>query len=200
MHQKRLPMPEPMDSAIDLYWIPLGAGGHFVHFNGTVFEAITAFAQRRERAELYHAALVVTTADSRFVIEMTPIPDARGADRGGVLEGRWARGGRRACGSSATRSDAGRTGSSRTSGSQSQALFGSATMRAALGGCSTSCPRSLLLCGVATRCTLTTCGTRTPWCPGCSRVPVLTWLTSNPRRAGEQQGGNRALQRRAGRA
>ena len=94
MHQKRLPMPEPTDSAIDLYWIPLGAGGHFVHFNGTVFEAITAFAQRRERAELYHAAIVVTTADSRFVIEMTPIPDARGADRGVVLEGpvgaRWA--------------------------------------------------------------------------------------------------------------
>jgi hypothetical protein len=94
VHQNRLPMPEPTVSAIDLYWIPLGAGAHFVHFNGTVFEAITAFAQRRERAELYHAALVITTADSRFVIEMTPIPDARGADRGVVLEGpvgaRWA--------------------------------------------------------------------------------------------------------------
>jgi hypothetical protein len=76
VHQNRLPMPEPTD------------------FNGTVFESITAFAQRRDRAELYHAALVVTTTGSRFVVEMTPIPDARAADRGVVLEGpvgaRWA--------------------------------------------------------------------------------------------------------------
>jgi len=87
-------MPEKSVGVIDLYWIPLGAGGHFVHFNGTVFEAITAVAQRRERSELYHAALIVTTAESPFAIEMTPIPDARGADRGVVLEGpvgsRWA--------------------------------------------------------------------------------------------------------------
>jgi hypothetical protein len=29
-------------SAIDLYWLPLGAGGHSVRLNGLVFEAIAA--------------------------------------------------------------------------------------------------------------------------------------------------------------
>jgi hypothetical protein len=29
-------------AAVDLYWIPLGAGGHSVRFNGRVFEAIEA--------------------------------------------------------------------------------------------------------------------------------------------------------------
>lgn len=31
---------------IDLYWFPLGAGGHFVRLNGRIYEAVKA---RRER-------------------------------------------------------------------------------------------------------------------------------------------------------
>jgi hypothetical protein len=46
-------------AAVDLYWIPLGAGGHSVRFNGRVFEAIEAVRQHRRRCDLYHAALVV---------------------------------------------------------------------------------------------------------------------------------------------
>ena len=46
-------------AAVDLYWIPLGAGGHSVRFNGRVFEAIAAARQHRRRCDLYHVALVV---------------------------------------------------------------------------------------------------------------------------------------------
>jgi hypothetical protein len=76
-----------VSSSVDLYWIPLGAGGHVVGWNGRVYEAINAFAQRRPRAALYHAALEVTVPDGRYSIEVTPIPDRRGFERGVVAEG-----------------------------------------------------------------------------------------------------------------
>jgi hypothetical protein len=37
-------------AAADLYWIPLGAGGHSVRFNGRVYEAIAAFLAERTAA------------------------------------------------------------------------------------------------------------------------------------------------------
>jgi hypothetical protein len=73
--------------AIDLYWLPLGAGGHSVRLNGRVYEALVATMQRRRRYDLYHSALEVTTPDGKFVIEMAPIPDRDGAERGVVAEG-----------------------------------------------------------------------------------------------------------------
>src|SRR5450759_1179100 len=42
---------------IDLYWLPLGAGGNFVRFNGYVYEAIKASLDRRPVCDLYHSAL-----------------------------------------------------------------------------------------------------------------------------------------------
>jgi hypothetical protein len=30
------------DTGVDLYWLPLGAGGHSVRLNGRIFEAATA--------------------------------------------------------------------------------------------------------------------------------------------------------------
>jgi hypothetical protein len=78
----------PAAGAIDLYWIPLGAGGHVVRHNGRAYEAIAALIGRRPRRDLYHAALEVTGTDGRYAIEMTPIPDRRGpADRGVTVEG-----------------------------------------------------------------------------------------------------------------
>jgi hypothetical protein len=81
-------------AAVDLYWLPLGAGGRFVALNGRVYEAAAARAQRRRPCDLYHSALEVRVDSERFVIEMTPIPDASGALRGVVAEGpvgaRWA--------------------------------------------------------------------------------------------------------------
>jgi hypothetical protein len=69
-------------AAVDLYWIPLGAGGHSVRFNGRVFEAIEAGRQHRQRCDLYHSALVVELDDERYTIEVAPSPDADEASRG----------------------------------------------------------------------------------------------------------------------
>ena len=81
---------EPSDGpdGIDLYWLPLGAGGHFVRLNGHVYEALMAFRERRPRFDLYHSALVVYVPEGRFVIETAwPIPDDEPASRGVALEG-----------------------------------------------------------------------------------------------------------------
>ena len=73
-------------SAIDLYWLPLGAGGHSVRLNGLVFEAIAARLQHRGRADLYHSALEVHIPEGRFVIEQAPAWGTSG-ERGVVAEG-----------------------------------------------------------------------------------------------------------------
>jgi hypothetical protein len=76
-----------MESAVDLYWLPLGAGGRSVRWNGRVYEAVVARLGRREPRDLYHSGLEVHAPEGRFVIEMTPIRDGGGADRGVVAEG-----------------------------------------------------------------------------------------------------------------
>jgi hypothetical protein len=77
----------PEGASVDLYWLPLGAGGHFVRLNGRVFEAAAARAARRPACDLYHSALEVRVAAARFVIEQAPVRDARGEQRGVVAEG-----------------------------------------------------------------------------------------------------------------
>lgn len=73
---------------VDVYWIPLGAGGSsVVRSNGIVYEAAVALAERRARRDLYHSALVVDVPEGRYVVEMTPVPDRLGAARGVVAEG-----------------------------------------------------------------------------------------------------------------
>jgi hypothetical protein len=75
-------------ASVDLYWLPLGAGGHFVRLNGRVYEAIQAYRERRRALDLYHSALEVCVPEGRFVIETAwPIPDAEPASRGVALEG-----------------------------------------------------------------------------------------------------------------
>jgi len=73
--------------AIDLYWIPLGAGAHVVRISGAAFEACSAFVQRRPRCALYHSALEVTAPSGRYVIEQAPVVDTDGGTRGVVAEG-----------------------------------------------------------------------------------------------------------------
>jgi hypothetical protein len=81
-------------AAVDLYWLPLGAGGHFVRFNGRVYEALAARRDRRPVCDLYHSALQVEVAEGRFVIEQAPVHGWSGEQRGVVAEGavgsRWA--------------------------------------------------------------------------------------------------------------
>jgi hypothetical protein len=74
-------------AAVDLYWIPLGAGQHVVKLSGRLFEAIGARVQRRAPCDLYHSALVVAGPQGRFVIEQTPASDAHGERRGVVVQG-----------------------------------------------------------------------------------------------------------------
>ena len=73
--------------AVEVYWLPLGAGGHVVGWNGRVYERLCAWRDRRVPQDLYHAALQVWSGGTSTVIEMAPVwgvPDAR---RGVVGEG-----------------------------------------------------------------------------------------------------------------
>ncbi len=74
-------------AAIDLYWLPLGAGGRVVRWNGRAYEALAAARDRRTAQSLYHSALVVTHRGSRYAIEMGPVWNVAAADRGVVCEG-----------------------------------------------------------------------------------------------------------------
>jgi hypothetical protein len=73
-------------TGIDLYWLPLGAGGHSVRVNGKVFEAVAAWLGHRGRRDLYHSALQVYVPEGRFVIEQAPAW-GDGPERGVVAEG-----------------------------------------------------------------------------------------------------------------
>jgi len=75
-------------AGVDLYWLPLGAGGHFVRLNGRVFEAAAAWLEKRPPRDLYHSGLAVRVPEGEFVIEMAwPIPAGDTALRGVVAEG-----------------------------------------------------------------------------------------------------------------
>jgi hypothetical protein len=75
-------------AAVDLYWLPLGAGGHFVRMNGRIYEALSAWRGKRPRRDLYHSALIVTMPAGTFVIEQAwPIPSGDKKQRGVVAEG-----------------------------------------------------------------------------------------------------------------
>lgn len=81
-------------ATIDLYWIPLGAGGTgFVRLNGRIYERITAGLKHRRPLALYHTALQVEVPEGRFVLEtMWPSPDGDTASRGVVVQGPvWSR-------------------------------------------------------------------------------------------------------------
>ena len=82
------------EPGVDLYWLPLGAGGHSVRLNGRIFEAVAARLERRAPCDLYHSALEVRVPEGRFVIEQAPAGGRNGGERGVVAEGavgcRWA--------------------------------------------------------------------------------------------------------------
>lgn len=84
---------ESFAAGVDLYWLPLGAGGHSVRLNGRVFEAVVSRLERRSACDLYHSALVVCVPEGRFVIEQAPAWRST-VERGVVSEGavgsRWA--------------------------------------------------------------------------------------------------------------
>lgn len=75
------------DTGVNLYWIPLGAGGVIVRWNGMIYEALVARRRHRAPQPLYHSALEVYLDGQRHVIEMAPVWNLRIPDRGVVAEG-----------------------------------------------------------------------------------------------------------------
>ncbi|KRF34464.1 hypothetical protein ASG94_15475 [Nocardioides sp. Soil805] len=80
-------MEDARDAWVDLYWLPLGAGGRVVRWNGRVYERITARRQRRAPADLYHCGLMVRLGRVTHCIEMGPVWNVPDVQRGVVLEG-----------------------------------------------------------------------------------------------------------------
>ncbi len=74
---------------VDLLWMPLGAGGHFVRLNGRAFEAVAARREGRRAQPLFHSALEVEVDGETTVVEMAPVPRRGGppAERGVVAGG-----------------------------------------------------------------------------------------------------------------
>ena len=75
-------------SAVVLWWLPVGAGGHVVRHTSWWWELLDAHRAHRPRQPLFHAALEVSVAGHRHVIEMAPNwGGPPGVDRGVVLTG-----------------------------------------------------------------------------------------------------------------
>jgi hypothetical protein len=74
-------------SGVDLYWLPLGAGGRVVPRCGRAYERLSALRQHRPAQPLFHAALEVTHGGTRWVVEMAPAWNDPGHDHGVVQSG-----------------------------------------------------------------------------------------------------------------
>jgi hypothetical protein len=75
-------------AAVDLYWLPVGAGGRpWFPLSCRVYEAMVARIERRPTCDLYHSALLVHVPEGTFVIEQATVPDLNGKERGVVAEG-----------------------------------------------------------------------------------------------------------------
>jgi hypothetical protein len=75
------------EARVDLYWLPLGAGGHLVRRCGAAYERLVAWRASRRPLDLYHAALEVTTTEGRFAIELTPVQSGAGSECGVIEQG-----------------------------------------------------------------------------------------------------------------
>lgn len=73
--------------AVDLYWLPVGAGDQVARRCVPIYEAFVAAREHRDRCDLYHAALEVHLDGSRYTIESAPEWDRAEPDRGVVVVG-----------------------------------------------------------------------------------------------------------------
>lgn len=81
-------MPPQSDTAwLDLYWLPVGAGGHFVRWNGRIYERLVALREHRPARDLYHSALELHLDGTTYAIEMGPVWNVPAGDRGVVCQG-----------------------------------------------------------------------------------------------------------------
>lgn len=77
----------PLLGGVDLYWLPLGAGGRVVPRFGRAYESVSAWRGHRLAQALFHSALEVTCGDTVYVVEMAPVWSLPEPDRGVVREG-----------------------------------------------------------------------------------------------------------------
>ena len=82
-----MPATTPDEAYLDLWWLPLGAGGHVVRWNGRIYERLRAARRREEPSDLFHSALALSDGGTRFVIEMAPVWSERAPGRGVQVEG-----------------------------------------------------------------------------------------------------------------
>jgi hypothetical protein len=80
-------------ASVDLFWLPVGAGGHFVRWNGRLYEWWSARREHRASADLYHCGLMLCLDDIAYAVEMGPVWNVSDSDRGVLAEGpvgsRW---------------------------------------------------------------------------------------------------------------
>ena len=76
-----------MDAGVDLYWLPLGAGGHFVRWNGRVYERWSAWREHRTPSDLYHSGLMVSADEVTYAVEMGPVWNVSDSGRGVLCVG-----------------------------------------------------------------------------------------------------------------
>ncbi|WP_310529939.1 hypothetical protein [Nocardioides sp.] len=76
-----------MNAWVDLYWLPLGAGGHFVRSNGRVYERLSAWREHRAALDLYHSGLMVGLDGVTYAVEMGPVWNVHDSARGVLCEG-----------------------------------------------------------------------------------------------------------------
>ncbi|WP_159498534.1 hypothetical protein [Microbacterium sp. 18062] len=75
------------ESRADLWWLPVGAGGHVVVHTSRWWERILARLEHRPPQPLFHAALEVFVDGGRHLIEMTPAWGQPAGPRGVVAVG-----------------------------------------------------------------------------------------------------------------
>jgi hypothetical protein len=76
-----------MEAWVDLYWLPLGAGGRVVRLNGRLYERLAARRQHRPPLDLYHSGLMVGVDGVTYAVEMGPVWNVSDPHRGVLCEG-----------------------------------------------------------------------------------------------------------------
>lgn len=79
--------PPPSAPSVDLWWLPVGAGGRVVVRTSRWWEILRARREHRPPSPLFHAALDLHVGGRRLVVEMTPTWGQPAAARGVVVTG-----------------------------------------------------------------------------------------------------------------
>lgn len=75
------------DAEVQLWWLPVGAGGHVVVHTSRWWERFHALLEHRPEQPLFHSALIVIRAREEYVIEMAPAWGKHSPSHGVVASG-----------------------------------------------------------------------------------------------------------------